>query len=192
MPSRWLNNRHALSLTTLLLSSLALDDTHAADMPITVETRRVVWLERFTQYVHWPKDHRVQNLEQPFTLCVAGDPAFFTLVDALIAPRRIRQKTVRPLPLSGGETSDDCDAAFIGSASVSDFDRWLLLSRQENILLVSATAGLAERGAHINMYEEQGLQKFEINNVSAQQSGLLIDARLLSAGRPVRSKEARP
>lgn len=169
-----------------------LNAVHAADMPITVETRRVVWLERFTQYVHWPKAHRVHQVEQPFTLCVAGDPSFYTLVDALIAPRQIRQKSVRPLALSGGETSDECDTVFVGSASVGDLERWILLSRQHHMLLVSASTGLAERGVHINMYEEQGLQKFEINNGSAQQSGLLIDARLLSAGRPVRSKEATP
>lgn len=161
----------------------------SSTLPVTVETRRVVWLERFTQYVHWPKEHKVNQANASFVLCISHSPAFFSLVEALLAPRKIRNKSVTLLQLSAKELDARCDVIFLGPLDPTEVKDWVKFANKHHLLIISAQPKFASYGAHINMYEEEGLQKFEINHGEVQNAKLQIDARLLQMGRIVQTEE---
>jgi len=70
-------------------------------------------------------------------------------------------------------------------------DALLEQARLAHTLVVSASPGFAEAGSHINLYEEDGYLRFEINVDATQQAGLTVSSHLLKIARVVRQKGAR-
>lgn len=187
--------RHARGVRSTLVSILLLlaagsEAVRAADTPVDINSLRGVWLERFTRFVDWPAAHRVNQPGQPFELCVLGDKDFAALLKSLYAKQTIKTKPVRVQALDAGANLSHCDLLFLAEQPVASRDSILKQAFSQATLVISASAGYAEAGSHINLYEESGFLRFEINLDSIQQAGLTVSSHLLKIARVVRHKEA--
>ena len=84
-----------------------------------------------------------------------------------------------------------CDLLFLSSLPLLTRDTVLLRAASHTMLIVSASSGYAEAGSHINLYEEDGYLRFEVNLDAVQKAGLTVSSHLLKIARIVRHKEAR-
>lgn len=186
---RWFGVHATLvSFLLLLPTSPAVD---AADLPVDANSLRGVWLERFTRFVEWPAAHRVHDSTVPFELCVLADADFASLLNTLYAKQAIKGKAVRVHALSAAPPPSLCDLLFFGNAPTATRDTLLEQARLAHTLVVSASPGFAEAGSHINLFEEDGYLRFEINVDATQQAGLTVSSHLLKIARVVRHKGGR-
>lgn len=172
----------------LLLLMAAGNSAHAADVPLDVNSLRGVWLERFTRFIDWPASHRVRDAAQPFELCVFGDDGFAQLLSTLYAKQAIKNKAVRVRPVDAASVLQ-CDLLFLASVPVLTRDAVFAQAATHHILLVSASPGYAQAGGHINLFEEDGYLRFEVNVDAVQLAGLSVSSHLLKIARVVRQKE---
>ncbi len=173
-----------------LLSLLASPSSQSSELPIDARSLRGVWLERFTRFVEWPAGHRVTQIQLPFELCVVDDPDFADVLATLYARQRIKGKTVRLHKLeSAATTTANCDLLFLAEVPPLTRDAILQKARSNATLVVSASAGYAAAGSHINLYEEKGYLRFEVNLDAVQQAGLSVSSHLLNIARVIRQKE---
>lgn len=170
-------------LLLLLCFTLFSPSLNASEAPTDPVIMRAVWLERFTRYIDWPGGSRVADANTPFTLCVWGDDNFAKTVHDLYQQQTIKDKTVLVSQRTDIAQLQDCDLLYLSSVKTADLRALLDKVRGQPTLLVSAQAGNAELGVHINMYEEQGYQRFEINIDDVKSSGLVIRSRLLQVAR---------
>ena len=182
---------HSTLVSFLLLLLLASPAADAADLPVDANSLRGVWLERFTRFIDWPTAHRVHDSSLPFELCVLADADFATLLNTLYAKQAIKGKAVRVHALTAPPAPSVCDLLFFASAPAATRDALLEQARLAHTLVVSASPGFAEAGSHINLYEEDGYLRFEINVDATQQAGLTVSSHLLKIARVVRQKGAR-
>lgn len=185
---RWFGVHSAL---VLFLQALASPAAYSADLPVDANSLRGVWLERFTRFIEWPVAHRVHDNVVPFELCVLDDPAFATLLGSLYAKQPIKGKAVRIHAVTASMALTRCDLLFLDSAPAPTRDALLEQARAAHTLVVSASPGFAEAGSHINLYEEDGYLRFEINVDATQQAGLTVSSHLLKIARVVRQKGAK-
>lgn len=174
-----------VSILLLLAGSVSL---RAAEIPLDANSLRGVWLERFTRFIDWPESHRVRDPAQPFELCVMADPPFASLLTQLYKAQPIKGKAVRVLALEAGTPPPSCDLLFLGSVAPPVRDLVVQQAAQNAMLLVSASPGYAESGSHINLYEEDGYLRFEINVDAVQHAKLAVSSHLLKIARVVRQK----
>jgi len=160
----------------------------AADVPINPSALRGVWLERFTQFVDWPQGHRVNQKDSPFELCVLEDPGFAELLTTLYVKQAVKGKSVRIHTLVAAAPLSTCDLLFLGTMPAQARDEVLLRSANQPLLIVSATDGYGAAGSHINLYEEDGFLRFEINLDAVKAAGLTVSSRLLQIARVLRNK----
>ena len=173
-----------------LFSLLASPSSQGSELPIDARSLRGVWLERFTRFVEWPTGHRVSQIQLPFELCVIDDPAFADVLATLYSSQRIKGKTVRVHKLDASTNPlPNCDLLFLAEVPTVTRDAILQKARSSATLVVSASDGYAAAGSHINLYEEKGYLRFEINLDAVQQAGLSVSSHLLNIARVIRQKE---
>lgn len=180
--------RSMLVSTVLLLGAGEL--ARAADLPVNLGSLRGAWLERFTRFVDWPNGHRVNDPKQPFGLCVVNDADFADLLQTLYSTQTIKGKAVRVSSLDTAATLQHCDLVFLAEVPPLTRNEVLATASRLSTLVVSASDGYAAAGSHINLYEEEGYLRFEVNLDAVHQAGLGISSHLLKIARVVRRKEA--
>jgi len=163
----------------------------AAELPVDAESLRGVWLERFTQFVQWPVGHRVTQADVPFELCVVDDAKFTTLLSVLYAQQTIKGKSVRVHSLEADSALGHCDLLFLSALPPLSRDAVLNRAGSHAVLVVSASPGYGAAGSHINLYDEGGYLRFEINLDAVQSAGLVVSSRLLAIARVLRNTDSR-
>ncbi len=179
---------HRLLLIMLVAGACIGAPSVAADVPINPSALRGVWLERFTQFIDWPDGHRVNQKGLPFELCVAEDPAFASLLTTLYANQTIKGKPVRIHALAADASLSHCDLLFLGTLPPLTRDDILKRSCGQPLLVISAADGYGVAGSHINLYEEDGFLRFEVNLDAVKAAGLTVSSRLLQIARVIRNK----
>lgn len=170
-----------------LVFLLFINASHSAEAPTDLIEVRAVWLERFTRYIDWPANSRVGDPKIAFTLCVWHDPAVTKLAQQLYADQRIKEKAVQVIELIQPAAAIDCDLLYFPNAPERDWSKFSQALSAQPILVVTVNPAGAERGTHINMYEEQGYQRFEIDVEQMKRIGLSVRSRLLQVARIVQA-----
>jgi len=140
---------------------------------------KAAYLYKFAPFVTWPDG----TATGPFAVCVVGDDPFGDQLDRAVAGQNLG---VRPIQVKHIDTigpKSDCDIAYLGG------------SRSESV----AEALHAVRGAPILTVTDQddppgiialavvdGHVRFRIDEVQAQENGLVISSKLLSLALAVR------
>jgi hypothetical protein len=142
------------------------------------------FLTKFPLFVTWPDGHW-QPGRGDLTIGVIGTTpvhgdlvrvASYTSIDgSAIEVRRIDD-------LSG---MTDCEIVYLAPDEVDRLDAVLAALARRPILLVGASPGLAERGAHVNFYIDDGRVRFEINQQACERAGLGLSFRLRNVARIV-------
>ena len=160
----------------------AADGARAAEALNLVQVRGA-WLERFTRYTDWPSVPTGENPQ--FNLCVLNDHVFARLLREMYREQTIKSRPTLIHEMDLNNRFETCELIYIGNVEADDLPALLKRLNQHPALLVAAHNGFAEAGVHINLYEEQGLLRFEINLTAAKAVGINFSSRLLQVARVV-------
>ncbi|MBL8798248.1 MAG: YfiR family protein [Planctomycetia bacterium] len=151
---------------------------------------KAAYLRTFGQYTVWPK---AAVPGDRFVIGVLGKNQFKAVVEILekqeVSGRKVEVKEFKTM-----QDYRPCHLLFISSEPAGNNpkeqpgDRLasaLAALKQQPVLLVADTPGLAGRGAMLNLYLEKGTVRYEINVEAIKAVGLTPKADLQKYGKPV-------
>ncbi|MDP2309087.1 MAG: YfiR family protein [Pseudomonadota bacterium] len=142
------------------------------------------FLERFTQFVDWPKE-AFPDPGAAFVLCVVGQNPFGSLLEEMARARRFGRRRGEVRYLGDLARLHECHLVWVSRAEKHTLDVVLAQTGGRPILTVGDTPGYAEAGVLINFFIEQDRIRFEINHLAAQRGGLVFSSQLLRLARVV-------
>ena len=149
--------------------------------PADEYTIKAVWLERFTRFIDWPKNNRVNDQRKNFTIGIVGDDPFCGKLEQVYNDQRIKNKHVTVLRLESYADIEKCDLLFISSSEADQLVNILAKTWNKAILTISDTPGFGQKGVLINFYWDLEKIRFEINEKAVNDSGLYFGFRLMNA-----------
>jgi hypothetical protein len=143
------------------------------------------FVERFIRFVDWdPK-----TLGDEFVTCVVGDSPVAPYFERIAKDRKLKDRPAivmaLPADVATGkpEKLAGCHAVLIGAIDKKHLDALLGRTAGRPVLTIADAPGAAQAGAIINFYDEDDHVKFEINVRAAEDSGLVLRAKLLHLAR---------
>ncbi len=170
-------------LAILLFSSVLA----ASEAQIEESTLKAVYIEKFTQFVEWPKQAEINDTSKPFVIGVIGETPFESALKKSFSTRRIRDKSVVVRRISGMDEIADCHLLFISNISKEKLQRVLSSVKGKPILTVSDAEGFGVSGVLINFYVLNSKLRFEINETAVRESNLTFSYRLMQIAKNSKS-----
>ncbi len=177
-------------LMSVLISSWTSHLAHGQELIDRQYELKATYLVYFGYYVRWPEETRAE-LKDKFIIGVLGRDRFGgNLAASVEKTGKVGDKPIEVRHFKTVEDYEPCHILFL-SQSASEGDESTIYERlaavlkkvkDSNVLLVSETAGLAQRGVTINMVvdREENRLTLEINLDAAKRAGLTISSRLLA------------
>lgn len=152
-----------------------------AEDPERLALVKAGFIARFPDFVAWP----TAVASGPPTFCLAGASELTLPLRSVVrhmhsGRARPRVRVVGAHPLPGG-----CRVLFIPGSRAGELEGILGPLRGRPVLTVGDTPGFAERGVHLNLYQDGDRVGFEVNQTAARRAGLKLDFRLLEMARLV-------
>ncbi len=167
----------------IAIASWALAAPRVAAADPTEPEVKAEFVERFIRFVDWdPK-----SLGDDFVTCVVGDSPMTPYFQRLAKSRKLKDRRA-VVNIVGGDQLDKlsgCHVVFVASADKKLLTGVLGRTAGKPVLTIADAPGAAAAGAIINFYEEDDHVKFEINVRAAEDSGLILRAKLLRLARIV-------
>ena len=140
---------------------------------------KAAFLYNFAKFVEWPPG-AFPSRTSPITIGVLSDERFQSVLGQTLIGKTAQDRAlvVRRLDASLQDASQ-CHIVFVSSAERGAISDLLNATKGTSVLTVSETEGFAQRGGMVNFLLIENKVRFEINNLSAKNSGLKISARLL-------------
>ncbi len=162
----------------LLLFILFFDISNAQKIANEYEIK-TAWIGKFCQFVEWPPNCDISNSAKPFRIVVVGKHNFGNLLDEFYAEKKIKTKSVQITYIKDAKNLPDCDLVYITSSVSNNLTE--IINRYQNLLVltISDTKGFAEMGVHINMYKQNDMIRFEINEGAVKASNLQMSHLIL-------------
>ncbi len=140
---------------------------------------------KFCQFVEWSTNSSVQDIETPFRIAVIGKHNFGKLLDDLYDNKKIKSKPIKIIYSVDPKKLLDCDLVFISSSVGSELDNIINYYSDKQVLMISDSKGFAQRGVHINLYSQNDLIRFEINETAVKKSNLQMSHLILKQAKIV-------
>lgn len=157
-------------LAALLTLSMAGARAQSVELEYQVKAS---YLYNFVRFVTWP--HDVFGSDNRFNLCVVGAERFGRTLDSLAGEQVENRKIViLRLEQSSQARAARCHLLFIAAGLGAEG-----IDAERGMLTISESAGFLNRGGMINLIENRGRIRFEINQAAAQRAGLAVSSRLL-------------
>jgi hypothetical protein len=185
LAANWPRSRLArLAAAALALFVLA---TATGQEPVYDATQvKAAFLYHFGTYVQWPTDAATTD---PITIAVLGDAVVAAQLAEFLPGRRIADRPVQVRPLTRIEELADEELLFIGSAHNARLPQLIAAVGRRPVLVVTDADDGLERGAMVNFRLVDSRVRFEISVPRADEAGLMLSARLLSAALRVITSE---
>jgi hypothetical protein len=141
------------------------------------------FVERFIRFVDWDE----KSLGNDFVTCVVGDSPVTPYFQRIAKARKLKDRRAVVVSVAGDklERLVGCHAVFIGAVDKKLLTAVLGRTAGHPVLTISDTPGAATAGVIINFYEEDEHVRYEINVRAAEDSGLILRAKLLRLARIV-------
>lgn len=165
-------------LAIALLALAAVD----ARSQVTDYEVKAEFIERFTRFVEWPADHW-KDAQKSFVIGFRGRDPLLATLRAKAPSWQIKGRPVEVREVTEAAEIAGCDLLFISGTEAARLEWLLERTADRPVLTVADTDGFGRRGVLINFYVERASVRFEINQRSAQRSGLEFRARLLKLAR---------
>lgn len=137
------------------------------------------YLYNFVHFVSWPAD--VFGDDDKFNLCVVGADRFGNALDIFTGERVDNHEIiVRRLQQPAQAHDARCHLLFVAADAADP----TAIASERGMLTVGEVAGFLEQGGIINLIEVRGRIRFQVNQQSAQQVGLIVSSRLLNLSTP--------
>ena len=147
---------------------------------------KAAFLPRFAHYVTWPAQAR-PSPGQPLVLCTIGGDPFGRQLDIAAAGQSGSNQRILVRRLSSTEGVASCHVAFVSGRDGQPTGQILASLGKRSVLTVTDARMGSQRGA-IHFAMVGGRVRFFIDNVAAQERGLIISSRLLDLAIAVRSR----
>lgn len=147
---------------------------------------KAVFLEKFTNFVDWPKESSAYDSTKPFIIGIVGENPFGKALADVYAGQKIFNKRIEIRSILNITHCQDCQIIFIARSEKDDLPEIIKLIKDKPILTVSDTEGFAKQGVMINLYIEENTIKFEVNEPAVRQSPLKVSHLLLNMARIVK------
>ena len=132
-------------------------------------------LVKVAMFVDWPTASPAER----FVIGVAADDAF---VDAVVRSARGRRLHGRDIQVQRLQESDDscaCQLLFVGVREDRRSAGLLRWARNRPVLSIGETTAFLREGGIVRLFRDEDRLRLQINNKSAEDSGLKISSRLL-------------
>jgi len=160
---------------------------HSSVMPAESQEYvvKAVFLEKFTNFIDWPKESIAYDSTKPFVIGVIGENPFGKLLSDVYSSQKIFNKRIQIINDLDTSHFQDCQIIFISRSKKDKLNEIIDMTKDKPILTVSDTEGFAKKGVMINLYVEKNSVKFEVNEPAVRKSPLKVSHLLLNMARIV-------
>ncbi len=177
----------AILLCVMSLPLLQVRICHAgADAPSEYEVK-AAFLYKFISFVEWP-DESFPEDETPIQIGILGDDPFGAILDRMVKDKSINHRRLRVKRSNDPSELTDCHIVFIAKSDADNIKTLAPNFHNRHVLTVGDSPGFAERGGIINLIEQDGKVRFEINPEAAKRAHLHISSQLLALAKVVETK----
>jgi len=149
----------------------------------SVEELKTVYIERFTRFIEWPSN--ALPAAAPFVVCIQGTGGAAGDLGSMATSRQFKERACEVRRVRPGSSLGGCHLLYIAPSEEPRLVQILSAVSGKPVLTVGDSQGFAERGVIINLFEESGYLRFDINMAAVHSSPLKFSSRLLRLGRPV-------
>ncbi|HET6629326.1 MAG TPA: YfiR family protein [Woeseiaceae bacterium] len=177
----------AAVMAIVLLASLPLGSAGAQEQVYSAERVKAAFLYHFATYINWPES---VDADDTFSIAVLGADKVATELERFLPGHTIQG---RPMQVHRLRSLDDLAAdevLYIGADENGDLRDHLDEIAAKPLLVVTDTPDGLREGAMINFRIVDQRVRFEISQRAAQEAGLEMSSRLLSAAMSVESAGA--
>jgi hypothetical protein len=176
--------RRAAAAPQLAAGALAvllgvLGPLQAQESPYSEDVVKAAFLYHFGTYVEWPA--AAASSTDPITIAVLGADAVTAQLRAFLPGRRIGGRSVEVRPIARIQELRDDEMLFIGRENNSRLREIITRVGKRPVLVVTDAADGLTDGAMVNFQLVDQRVRFEISLRKAEDSGLRLSSRLLSA-----------
>jgi hypothetical protein len=167
-----------------MASLLALSTAQAGGRDSSLaDAVKAAYLDKLGDFVSWPAS-AFSSPADPLHLCVAGTDPFGPLLDQAVEGQRIGGHPILVVRLDHMERGMACQILFVSGSlrqGVAD-----ALDKVRGAPVLTVTDGASDAGTRgmVNFVLRDNRVRFEIDEISASQSGLMISSKLLSLAVP--------
>lgn len=170
-----MTRRLLLTIAVVLGSAMA-----PVAQEVSLEYRvKAAYLYNFIRFVEWPEPPG-----ERFTICVAGQNPFGTVLTNLVSDERFRGVPIEVRVIPGPQPP--CHVIF--APRTSKIPAYLREAAGTPTLTVGETPGFLAQGGMIQFFLDGVHVRFEINRTAAERARLRISSRLLQLSRPADSE----
>lgn len=173
-------SRSALHVSALLLSSACLSlplVCSAQQMHPSESQVKAAYLFNFGKFVRWQVNAAARS--DSFEICVMGKNPFGSTLENTVAGESIDGKNIVARHITNLQDATHCRILFIGSSAESNLKSILGAARQSSVLTVSDIPGFAQSGGMIELVNQEGRIRFEVNLAAVGDAGLTVSSELL-------------
>ena len=146
---------------------------------------KAVYLEKFTRFVSWPEESRMDSPELPFVIAVIGRTPLTNNLEQIYSNQKINNKKVEVKRISNLYEIENVHILVIAETERKNLQNILALTKKLPVLTISEAPNFAEKGVLINFYEDRNKLRFEINETAVLQSPLQMSFYLLNSAKIV-------
>ena len=139
---------------------------------------KAAFLYNFANFVEWPNSV-FPNETSPIIIAVLGKNPLCEILNAAQLKPILARKVVTK-QFESVENVTNCHILFVDNSEKDNFPKIFERIKDQSILTVSDTEGLAQSGVIINFVEIDQQLRFEINIQAAKQENLRISSKLLN------------
>ena len=169
-----------------LLATAAALPLSAQEALYDADQVKAAFLYHFGTYVQWPT---AAPSSDPIAIAVLGDAAVARQLAQFLPGRSIQGRPVQVRTLTRIEDLADAELLFIGRALNPQLARLIAAVEQRPVLVVTDAEDGLERGSMVNFQLVDSRVRFEISLPRAEEAGLMLSSRLLSAALRVETSE---
>jgi hypothetical protein len=184
LPARgaWLR-RAATLLVAAALAACALAGHAQGNTGSTEYQIKAAFLYKFLSFVEWPA--QALPADTPLQVGVLGADTLADELAKVVASRPVNGRPVMVRKVRSSEALGELHVLFVGRGSSERVPQILSAARGRALLTVSESDDAFALGSAINFVVVDDKVRFDVALQRAEQSGLKISARLLTAARKV-------
>jgi hypothetical protein len=148
-------------------------------------TVKGVFIEKFTRFIEWPMDSKMQIKSSPVIISVIGDNPFGDKLHNIYRTTKIKNKNVQIRQISRISEIEGSDILFISTSKYKEINDILAYTNDKPILTIGDTKDYAEMGVLINFYLSENKIRFEINETAMSHTGLYASYMLFKLAKIV-------
>lgn len=170
---------HRLRLGPLLLLAALLLFTGKGSAEVSKEYQiKAAYLYNFTKFVEWSPQH-FKSADSPILIGILRKNPFGDELAKIVQDRKVNGREIRIIILNSIKDANTVQVLFIGQGEEKNFSRDLLLLQKSGVLTVGETRKFTELGGMITFAVIADKVRFEINQGTAEESGIRISSQLL-------------